>query len=148
MLHFKFQHSRLWLFTLTACLLSSVVAYSNTSVAAPVTSLNQFQINQFHLSQSKTNQTSTDASQAPPCAQFHAGTQIYAGASLISFDCGDTDHNKVHCASCLSMPATLPTSLTMEAVSSSAIQHSHQQKRIAAITLANLSRPPISSLWF
>ncbi|WP_105901747.1 hypothetical protein [Vibrio gangliei] len=123
--HFRFQQTKLVLFVLMAFVLSSISLLPSISVAAPITTQNQHEM-----------------TQTAPCAQQHNDSM----ASDVN--CNTADHSNPHCASCVPMQATVPMELAIHSSTSSIAKHQDTQDNIPALTLPNLSRPPIQSIWF
>lgn len=137
MLRFKFQHHAVLLITLIAFTLSSALAFPRVSVAAPI----EAQMQQPN-SLSSSKMSSAAHSPNSPCSQ------LQSDSSAASINCDQTSQSHTHCASCVPMQATVPTELAINATTSSIAKHQDSQDNLPALTLPNLSRPPIQSIWF
>ncbi|MFH0258839.1 hypothetical protein ACGRL8_17790 [Vibrio rumoiensis] len=126
------QHSAVWLFTLIAIVFSSVSAATSISPAPMVQTAQHF------------NTLESDAQHhASPCTGM-AKTGLTA-----DFPCSDSaKHSNEHCANCMTNYAALPTSLDIRNHPSSPQKYSDHTESIPNLTLPNLSRPPIQSVWF
>lgn len=135
-LHSKLQHSVILLITLITVVLSSV------SVATPISATQMTQV----AAQNMTHTTAVESDSqhhASPCANM-SKTGLVA-----DFPCSDfSKHSDDHCASCAPIYATLPTSLEIKSNSSAASEYNDHTESIPFLTLPNLSRPPIQSVWF
>lgn len=135
-LHSKLQHSVILLMTLIAIVLS------NVSVATPISATQMTQV----TAQSMNHTTAVESDSqhhASPCASL-SKTGLVA-----DFPCSDfAKHSDDHCASCAPIYATLPTALDMESNPSAASEYNDHTESIPSLTLPNLSRPPIQSVWF
>ena len=132
--------------TLIAVVLSSV------SVATPISSTQMTQATMIQTAmpqataQSMTHDTAVESGSqhhASPCANLSkTGLVAY-------FPCSDSaKHSDDHCASCAPIYATLPTALDIGSNSSTASEYNDHTESIPSLTLPNLSRPPIQSVWF
>lgn len=140
-LHSKLQHSVILLMTLIAVVLSSV------SVATPISAT---QMIQAAIPQT-TAQSMTHATAVGSDSQHHASPcACLSKTGLVAdFPCSDSaKHSNDHCASCTPIYATLPTALDIESNSSTASEYNDHTESIPSLTLPNLSRPPIQSVWF
>lgn len=137
-LHSKLQHSVILLVTLIAVVLSSV------SVATPISAT------QTAMPQA-TAQSMTHATAVGSDSQHHASpcASLSKTGLVADFPCSDSaKHSNDHCASCTPIYATLPTALDIESNSSTASEYNDHTESIPSLTLPNLSRPPIQSVWF
>lgn len=137
-LHSKLQHSVILLMTLIAVVLSSV------SVATPISATQTIMPQAAAQSMTHTTAVRSDSQHhASPCANL-SKTGLVA-----DFPCSDSaKHSNDHCASCSPIYATLPIALDIESNSSTASEYYDHTESIPSLTLPNLSRPPIQSVWF
>ncbi|HBV76683.1 MULTISPECIES: hypothetical protein [Vibrio] len=124
--------------TLIAIVLSSV------SVATPISAI------QMTMPQA-TDQSMTHDTAVEPDSQHHASpcASLSKTGLVADFPCSDfAKHSDDHCASCAPIYATLPTALDMESNPSAESEYNDHTESIPSLTLPNLSRPPIQSVWF
>lgn len=124
--------------TLIAIVLSSV------SVATPISATQTAMPQATAQSMNHTASVESDSQRhASPCASL-SKTGLVA-----DFPCSDfAKHSDDHCASCAPIYATLPTALDIESNPSAASEYNDHTESIPSLTLPNLSRPPIQSVWF
>lgn len=132
--------------TLIAIVLSSV------SVATPIsaTPMTQAAMTQTAIPQT-TAQSMTHDTAVESDSQHHASpcASLSKTGLVADFPCSDfAKHSDDHCASCAPIYATLPTALDMESTPSAASGYNDHTESIPSLTLPNLSRPPIQSVWF
>lgn len=139
--HSKLQHSIILLMTLIAIVLSSV------SVAMPISAI---QMTQAAMLQTTVQSMAHDTA-VEPDSQHHTSpcANISKTGLTADFPCSDfAKHSDDHCASCAPIYATLPTALDIESNPSAASEYNDHTESIPSLTLPNLSRPPIQSVWF
>ncbi|MGV3002998.1 hypothetical protein [Vibrio sp. E150_018] len=113
------------------------VVLSSVSVATPI-SMAQMSSDINYSEQAK----SGEQQHSSPCSS------MIKTSLTTDYPCSDsTQHSNDHCASCTTIYATLPTALGIESNPSAASGYNDHTESIPSLTLPNLSRPPIQSVW-